>query len=490
MFENANMAVVKLTKGCNLRCKYCYIEGKDNYTGKIIEWNTFKSLVGRIIRDRQYSNNKKLQFVFHGGEPLMAGYEKLKKMLQYADWMFTINDLNVTFGIQSNLTLLDEKMIRLLNQYNIGVGASFDGFSNNATAQRLGFGKKSNILLDKIKMIKDNGGELGVLTVVTPNNYKTIIKDSVKLRKKYGLNGIKANRAENVIDESNDGEVMGYDLFKYVYKPLFEEFMNRKDFNNYELESNMRDMVMKYFLHKVSVIETLGRRSNCYTHFCGGGLNIVEVEPNGNVHFCGRYKKEYEESYIENILDKDAFNLNSFKRWSDRMLADYDSKIEAGCFGCEAFDICDGGCQAFYFSKFEKWGIRTDLTCDLFKNMYQLFEENVNELVLKVADYIMAVEPVENRITWVSGYTGSINIFHYYKKILGEKGYKLSLDNRRVKLEKLTKNGIPAGGTRYKQSPLNKTSENKTKVSKNESQKKKSLDSSGYNDHHDHFNGK
>lgn len=436
MFENANTAIVKITKGCNLRCKYCYIENKDEFDGKFMSFEDFKQLVKRIIEDKKYKPSHRFSFIFHGGEPLTAGYDRLKKMLEYSEMMFHLNGIKVNYGIQSNLTLLNPKMIRLLNRYGIGIGASFDGFGKSNLVRLGDKLNKKMVLEDKIRLIQENDGELGVLSVVTPTNYKTIIKDSNKLLKKYKSAGnVKINRVENVLSTTTDGEVMGIDLFNYVHKPVIQDFMKQKNYEGYSVHTNMEGLLSKYFSYTVALHENIGEKTNCYTHFCSGGTGIVEVEPNGDVFYCGRYKKDYEEAFIRNIYDKDLFNLHTIKRWADRMIVDYDAKQELGCFNCRARDICDGGCQAFYYSKFEKWGIRDDLVCDLFQNSYDLLESYGAKAFINIAKYFMTNKGNRDSYKFSSG--GALKIRGYYSEKLQEHGISLSIENKNVALKGL-----------------------------------------------------
>ena len=83
MFEHINHAVVKVTRDCNLRCKYCYVADKDKYKNEVMSFDVFKDLVNRIIKDRIKNNTyrEEFNFTFHGGEPTIIGYDTLNKYL-------------------------------------------------------------------------------------------------------------------------------------------------------------------------------------------------------------------------------------------------------------------------------------------------------------------------------------------------------------------------------------------------------------------------
>ena len=77
--------VVKVTRDCNLRCKYCYIENKDAFKNEVMSFEVFKTLVDRICLDKKKTSDefKRFSFIFHGGEPTIIGYENLNKFCHY-----------------------------------------------------------------------------------------------------------------------------------------------------------------------------------------------------------------------------------------------------------------------------------------------------------------------------------------------------------------------------------------------------------------------
>jgi uncharacterized protein len=61
----------------------------------------------------------------HGGEPLMIGKARFKKVCQIL--RNTITGCKLNFSVQTNATLIDREWIAIFAQYNVGVGISLDG---------------------------------------------------------------------------------------------------------------------------------------------------------------------------------------------------------------------------------------------------------------------------------------------------------------------------------------------------------------------------
>ena len=120
MFQNANQVILKVTKGCNLRCKYCYVADKDKYENEYMSFDTFKKVVDKIIFDKsKSSNDRSIDITFHGGEPTKIDKKTFYNMCEYAQYKMTIYNIGVKFSIQTNLTLIDEEWCNIFSKFNI-----------------------------------------------------------------------------------------------------------------------------------------------------------------------------------------------------------------------------------------------------------------------------------------------------------------------------------------------------------------------------------
>lgn len=122
--------ILKLHSRCNLACDYCYMyEMADQgwrrqprrMSRQVIEW-----VAERIAEHARMNRLSEVQVVLHGGEPLLAGAERL----QYAIETITAAakaDLRVGFSLQTNGVLLDEPFLEMFAKYGVTVGVSVDG---------------------------------------------------------------------------------------------------------------------------------------------------------------------------------------------------------------------------------------------------------------------------------------------------------------------------------------------------------------------------
>jgi uncharacterized protein len=124
------MFVLKVISRCNLNCSYCYVYHKGDETWRdrpfVMSDEVFLAAAEQIRRWCLRSGQHRVDILFHGGEPLLAGSER------FAGWcnrlLETLSGVaTVSFNLQTNGVLIDESWVRLFRTYNFGVGVSLDG---------------------------------------------------------------------------------------------------------------------------------------------------------------------------------------------------------------------------------------------------------------------------------------------------------------------------------------------------------------------------
>ncbi len=363
MFENISTVVTKVTKGCNLRCKYCYIEDKDTALSMTDE--TFRALVDRIIYDKKLvGDTSPVNIVLHGGEPTTIGKEKMSRFLQYSKVKFEANEIDYHFNIQSNLTLIDADFLEIFQKYGIEyIGASFDGFNGGSDLRST---KLTNTFFkDKLTLCASYGIKIGFLVVTSRKNSK-LMPETYRLLAELGINQVKNNYVENVINDDLI-ELAGDEYFEDIILPDLEQFLESGEFKNDNL-----DMVLEKFIrYNLFTIPHIEYSGNCYIKFCGAGSNILEVEPNGDLFPCGRYSKSFEELKLGNVYKNEFLDLTKVSFVQEFAWHKAEQMQTLKCPECKAYPICDGGCMSFHYSKFRKWGIRTDLVCGHYRKMWE-----------------------------------------------------------------------------------------------------------------------
>lgn len=385
MFETIGEIILKVTRDCNLRCKYCYVKDKDKYKDEKLTLDNYKKLIDQIVIDRNRSIRKipaqDLQIIFHGGEPTLLGQELLEQFIQYA----RLHLPKVTFGIQTNLTNLDNSWLDFFAKHKIIPGISIDGFSFRDNLLR----NKKVKFLNKIKLFKIKKINYGPLFIVSRQNVKSFKKNLANLLKITGLKQLKANYVENTYSpDFSYPEVSAKEFYDNVFLPVMQKFFKGSGIQ----EENIRNIVDKFinnlFFHRQKNQKNACYQ-NCLVKFCAGGNNVVEVDPEGNVCFCGRWSDANEVNTLGNYLKpKDFFGLNSLNKVLQVHLLKIKDIKAKGCDFCYAQDICSYGCVAFAHDKYNgQIKIREDLVCTYSKKVKEYLIKNKYHLIYNYAKF-------------------------------------------------------------------------------------------------------
>lgn len=162
------------TLNCPSNCKYCW--GSEN-TNEIMDIE----IIDTIINWLKDFRNDKVHFTFHGGEPLLAGFDFYKEALQKLSEIENFEG----FSLQSNIWLLTKELIELFKKYNVAISTSIDGPKEINDYQRgEGYFDKT---MSKYQLAKENG--LNINFVLTVTDYsKDYSKDIYDFFKENGIN--------------------------------------------------------------------------------------------------------------------------------------------------------------------------------------------------------------------------------------------------------------------------------------------------------------
>lgn len=112
-----------LTKQCNLRCNYCYVD----FSNEKISFDAIKNIVDYFLE----SGIVPSAFSFFGGEPLLE-FDLLKKSVLYIlDKALALNILTPCFKIATNAMLINKEIYDFLQSYDFEIHITLGGTSKN-----------------------------------------------------------------------------------------------------------------------------------------------------------------------------------------------------------------------------------------------------------------------------------------------------------------------------------------------------------------------
>lgn len=139
--------LVKIASRCNLACDYCYMYEHADQGWRtqpvVMSDHTLQRLAERIGEYARDVGLERVVVVYHGGEPLLAGADRIA---QSARWIKDSLPLTarVDFSLQTNGTLLDEDVLVSLRAEGISISLSIDGPREANDLHRLDHGGRSS----------------------------------------------------------------------------------------------------------------------------------------------------------------------------------------------------------------------------------------------------------------------------------------------------------------------------------------------------------
>ena len=338
--------ILKPTSECNFRCSYCY-HADTNYERGRMSIELFEEIIQKAVSD--YND---IVLIFHGGEPLLMGYDFFVKAIDIIN-KYTTKNKSIKLGIQTNGFLLDDKFCNLFQANGILPAISFDG-PGELNCLR----DKTEVVTKRIVELKSKGYSLNLLGVITKKNLFNL---------KECHDFAKANHCH------------------YKMNPVFESG-GAKEENNYMVSSREYIDALKAFLpiwlsDETAISDFEPISSLVYMAFtkngrgctaCGCLTKWVSIHHDGTLYPCGRsYPDEYCLGRIQDINTLSlAFNDPNFEKLIKGAI-----QRRNNCYHtCSYYSICQGGCNNDSL-------LKGDITkpsgfwCNVYKEMIPFIQE-------------------------------------------------------------------------------------------------------------------
>ena len=338
--------IIKLTERCNYNCEFCRYANHSKFDTGIDEKLVIKMVLESIAFNKEHGNNR-INIIFHGGEPLPYGAERLASILEYIKKKNEF-DTVIDYSIQTNSSLISDEWIDIFEQFNFDVGISLDGPPELNAHWRLNPKESVIEAVNKYHMLRDRGVRCGFLSVIT-NTHLVKMKEFFDFFVDNKIDSVGLCYCYSNTDGGNvDPEKLGewlirlYDLYYY---------------SNYNIKIREFDTATRRIIKKIKNSHDITCRNNC-----GKYLTLM---PSGRVDFCD----DYEGIPLGNICEVslcDIINGEQYRILKEKTL----SIVSDKCMKCEVMYICKGGCA------------RNDLKgsnyfCETYKVIYPYIEERV-----------------------------------------------------------------------------------------------------------------
>jgi len=363
--------VKPIGSACNLDCSYCYYLDK----APTIYGDQQPVMSMELLEEytRQYieaNEVPEVTFVWHGGEPLMAGLEYYRKAIgfqqKYAGGKTIINTL------QTNGTLLNADWCRFFHDHNFLIGISIDGPRDIHDAFRVN--KAGRPTFDKVmagisQMVqyKVEYNTLSVINIKSEGRGAEVYRflKSVGSRFMQFLPAVEHvlpavnGKRPVIVKPGTQGSVMAP---WSVSAPGYGRFMT-DIFDEWVLSD-----VGTYFVQAfdMTLAQWVGVKPGLciYSETCG---DAVVVEHNGDVYSCDHFV--YPEFKLGNILETELTDLYQSQKQFDFGIRKRNN-LPRQCLRCEYYFVCRGECPKHRFLKTEYGEDNLNALCEGFKYYY------------------------------------------------------------------------------------------------------------------------
>jgi len=325
-----NVAIVKpRNRACNLCCGYCYME---NIAASRFDDKSLMSLPTlKATIDFFCAENKDVEFIWHGGEPLLAGKDFYQKAFEYqSDWL--AKGKTISNYVQSNGVLIDESWAKFLAQINFLVGVSFDAPKevHNIHRPKLSGQPSADDVLRGISLLKEKNIYNGLICCISRLNYKQE-KEIIDFIRYNKLGPIKFARVK---------PQPSLNKIPIISHAEYSEFLQRV--YDYWIEIDDSSIEIRDIKSVVDILLGGNFRECTYLGNC---RNFATVYNDGAIYPCDCLE-DNETSRFGTVFDryKSIIHRKNFVSFSKAIKSSTND-----CPACEWYSLCRGGC--FYQSQ-------------------------------------------------------------------------------------------------------------------------------------------
>ena len=314
---------------CNLRGDYCFYSGMNQRPSRFMSDN----LLTMFLEQYFTLFSGELSFVWHGGEPLLAGIPFYERVLQLQRQLAKVGDV-VENKIQTNATLINDNWAEFFKQNKFRVGVSLDGCRVSHDRHRRDVGGRGTFdaVIRGIETLRRHGITPGIIQTVTRNGIDDVDDDFHFFTEHLRVNGWAVNLfAENSSPCSRlQNEGLRDEDVGHLYEKMARFWLSQNNENLYIRE-----------IENVAAGVTGRRAKSC--SFNGACANYFCLDAEGLVWPCDRLSTD-----VRHLLgDLRSQTLQEVLEGGAAVFhAERTRQLSNDCVPCRWRSACNNGCTA------------------------------------------------------------------------------------------------------------------------------------------------
>ena len=343
---------INITNKCNLNCTYCFEKNKDD------QFMTIENALKIVdISYNELKDDKHFMINIFGGEPFLA-WEIIEAICNH----IKLKKYKARVGITTNLTILNDYMLDIIEEYEIFLLVSIDGVKKVHDKHRC---NTYDIVMNNLQKILDR--KLFYLIearMTVPPTDVDCLFEGVKNLFDIGVNNITSclvTDQEWTTKQLEELENQTSQVLEFYFAVLNDKNSKRN------LSMKLVDDYLIAALEPVIIDKNM----------CAIGTNRwCSFSPNGDVYGCHQQVTDSELCISEKIGN--IFTGVDETKIKPVIQAKFDRKE---CLNCNAISMCKSGCPSQNMIENQDFFTPTKAYCDIVKILSHLIKEKREILI-------------------------------------------------------------------------------------------------------------
>lgn len=284
-----------------------------------------------MIKNLLEHNADHAEFIWHGGEPLLAGMDFFKFVIKKQS-AFNKRNIFIKNSVQTNGTLLNDEYIDFFKENEFHVGISVDGPFDIHSLNRNTTVSEYEHILSSLEVLSRRDSKYGVLCVIN-NQHVGQAKRFFGLLKKfkiYNVGFLPCLVQENRI----------VDKFLTISPEDYAKFLI--DFFEIWIHNDMHGLRVRNFDDCIRFFLNRSAKTCIHLNNCDSYLTVL---PNGKIYLCDNFSsnEEHQVGHVSDGFDN-IENAVAMSWLKEAMLI-----VPKACQKCKYYSACYSGC------KYQRW---------------------------------------------------------------------------------------------------------------------------------------
>lgn len=374
MRDAISLIVLQPTSFCNLNCRYCYVPNRRDPTA--MSDAILEASISKALRSSRVAG--KIEFLFHAGEPLVAGrkfYQRAADLVEF----YNHRGIHVTKAIQTNATLINDDWCALFKARDYHIGVSIDGPQFIHDRHRVDWAGRGSFeaVTRGIERLREHEIAFGAICVLSrqslsyPEELFDYFVDNGFPSVGFNIEEIEsANRSSSMIS----ADPVETRQIQAEFIRFMERFLDRWEATGRPIK------IREFFDMAVFILKKRRRLDSRRIPDETADMGIITIQKNGNMtpyspEFAGSPSEEYQDFIVGNILDSSFDAVMTHPNYL-KIRKDVHASLHMCADSCIYFDLCGG---AFLSNKF--WQNGTLLSTET--ATCRLTRQTIADLVIK-----------------------------------------------------------------------------------------------------------